>query len=93
MEIEAQDQPKIPEDYQKLLADYLALQKKYLESKSQSDLLWSLMTGIGQRLQISAASVKAAVSSLLHDGFFWDVENRNEFLSTIDNSIDRVTKC
>jgi len=52
----------------------------------------SLLVEIGRKLQLSSASIKAAVSSMLAEDFFWDEATQHEFLQTIDISVDEISK-
>lgn len=54
--------------------------------------LWTLFVEANRRLQVSSASIKAAVSSLLNYEIFWDPGNQHEFLKTIDTSADKVAR-
>ncbi|NLH00007.1 MAG: hypothetical protein GX491_21830 [Chloroflexi bacterium] len=53
-------------------------------------LNWHLLTTINTKLQLSSTSIKAAVSSLLDRDIFWDVASQQEFLETIQQSIDQI---
>jgi hypothetical protein len=55
-------------------------------------VIWPLLVETSRRLQVSSASIKAAVSSLLSYDIFWDSANQHEFLKTIDTSVDQVGK-
>ena len=69
------------------------LLRKELElARSDRTLAWMLLVEISRRLQVSTASIKAAVSSLLSHELFWDPANQHEFLVTIDASVDRVSR-
>ena len=61
-------------------------------ARSESAMAWMLFVEISRRLQVSTASIKAAVSSLLNHDLFWDPANQHEFLETIDASVDRVSR-
>jgi hypothetical protein len=52
---------------------------------------WSLVADISQGLQISFASIKAAISSLLGGDIFWDQATQHEFMQTIDSSVDDLS--
>lgn len=51
-------------------------------------IMWDLVSEISQGLQMSFASIKAAVSSLLDGNIFWDQAAQHEFMQTIDKSVD-----
>ncbi len=61
------------------------------ELKSREDALWSIFADISQGLQVSSASIKAAISSLLDTNIIWDRSAQHEFMESIDRSIDRVS--
>lgn len=54
-------------------------------------VMWHLVAEISQRLQISFASIKAAISSLLGGDIFWDQATQHEFMQTIDKSVDDIS--
>jgi hypothetical protein len=53
--------------------------------------LWAIFADISQGLQLSSASIKAAVSSLLDTNIIWDRSAQHEFMQNIDQSIDRIS--
>ena len=57
-------------------------------SAADSDL-WAMMADIGQRLQMSSASIKAAITSLLDTTIIWDRSAQHEFMVSINQSVDR----
>jgi hypothetical protein len=54
--------------------------------------IWSLFVLVSRKLQISSASIKASVSSLLDYNIFWDGSSQHEFLESINSSTDQITK-
>lgn len=54
-------------------------------------VMWRLVSDVSQGMQISFASIKAAISSLLGGDIFWDQATQHEFMQTIDKSIDDVS--
>lgn len=62
------------------------------ETQNSDPVLWSLVSEISQGLQISFASIKAAISSLLGGDIFWDHAAQHEFMQTIDKSIDDISE-
>jgi hypothetical protein len=54
-------------------------------------VMWGLVSDISQSLQISFASIKAAISSLLGGDIFWDQATQHEFMQTIDHSVDELS--
>ena len=60
--------------------------------KAQEIQVWSLLATTNRKLQVYAASIKAAVSSLLNYDIFWDSANQHEFLETIDSSVNQVSE-
>lgn len=53
--------------------------------------LWSLYADVSQRLQVSSASIKAAITSLLDNSIIWDRSTQREFMQAIDKSIDHIS--
>lgn len=65
---------------------------RYVDNMSNDDLAaWNLVAEISQGLQISFASIKAAISSLLDPNIFWDQAAQHEFMQTIDDSVDSLS--
>jgi K+-sensing histidine kinase KdpD len=60
-------------------------------AKHDEPIMWNLVADISQGLQISFASIKAAISSLLGGDIFWDQATQHEFMQTIDKSIDDIS--
>lgn len=60
-------------------------------SVTAAQALWSLFADVGQSLQVSAASIKAATSSLLDRSIFWDPSAQNEFTESIDKTVDQIS--
>jgi hypothetical protein len=54
--------------------------------------LWSLLVQLSRKLQVSSASIKAGVSSLLDYNIFWDGSTQHEFLESINDSSDQVSR-
>lgn len=78
--------------YDDLLRQNLALRNELDKATSPREDVWMLFVEASRRLQISSASIKAAVSSLLNYEIFWDPANQHEFLETIDSSVDKLTR-
>ncbi len=53
--------------------------------------VWTMFADVTQRLQVSSASIKAAISSLLDNSIIWDRSAQREFMQTIDKSIDHIS--
>lgn len=53
--------------------------------------VWNLVSDISQGLQMSFASIKAAISSLLDTNIIWDQAAQREFMQTIDDSVDGLS--
>jgi hypothetical protein len=53
--------------------------------------VWNLVSDISQGLQMSFASIKAAISSLLDTNIIWDQAAQREFMQTIDDSVDDLS--
>ncbi len=65
------------------------LRHQLAASSVRQQVLWTLLITVGQRLQSSSTSIKAAVSSLLDYNIFWDGSTQHEFLETINSSVDQ----
>lgn len=74
-----------------LLIENKDLQRQLSELNARNRTLQTLLVEISRKLQISSASIKAAVSSMLSLDFFWDESTQHEFLETIDDSVDQIT--
>ncbi len=74
-----------------LLQQNLALRQEIKEIKAIHQNVWELLVIISRGLQISSASVKAAVTSLLNNDILWDISTQYEFLQTIENSTDNLS--
>jgi hypothetical protein len=82
----------IPANYDTLVRQNLELRRELDDLKTRRRETWSLLVEASRKLQLSSTSVKVAVSSLLDHDIFWDGANQYEFLSTIDASIDQVSR-
>lgn len=87
----ADNTPSRP-SYEELVRQNADLRSELAAAQSGQDYLWSLLVETTRRLQVSSASIKAAVSSLLNYDLFWDPANQHEFLETIDASVDKVAR-
>jgi K+-sensing histidine kinase KdpD len=76
--------------YEELQQENLALRRELERVSASREHFWKLLLETSRRLQVSSASIKAAVSSLLNYEIFWDPANQHEFLTTIDLSVDKV---
>jgi hypothetical protein len=76
---------------EELLEQNLELHQEIEEIETRYRTSWALLVDVSRRLQISSASVKAAVSSLLNQDIFWDVSVQHEFLETINHSADDLS--
>ncbi len=74
-----------------LLNENRDLRRQLAELNARNQTLQTLLVEISRKLQISSASIKAAVSSMLALDFFWDESTQHEFLETIDNSVDQIS--
>ena len=61
------------------------------DMNDDEQVMWGLVSDISQSLQISFASIKAAISSLLGGDIFWDQATQHEFMQTIDHSVDELS--
>jgi hypothetical protein len=59
---------------------------------SVDQAMWSLLVQLSRKLQVSSASIKAGVSSLLDYNIFWDGSTQHEFLDSIDASTDQISR-
>lgn len=78
--------------YEQLLRENEALRHELMKRDDSHRYIWKLFVEIARRQQLSSASIKAAVSSLLGYDIFWDPANQYEFLQTIDASANNVAK-
>lgn len=74
-----------------LLQQNLTLREEIKELTAIQHNIWKLMVVVCRRMQISSASVKAAVTSLLNNDIFWDASTQYEFLQMIDDSTDNFS--
>jgi K+-sensing histidine kinase KdpD len=81
-----------PHSYEQLLRENQELRRELENRYDSQRYIWKLFVEIARRLQLSSASVKAAVSSLLSYDIFWDPANQHEFLQTIDASTNTVAR-
>jgi len=75
-----------------LSAENLALRQQLEELTAHSQTIQTLLVEVNRKLQLSSASIKAAVSSLLTPDFFWDASAQHEFLQTIDDSVNQASE-
>ena len=92
MNVKEPDHRSASPSYEELHRQNLALRQEIDEIKAARSSIWPMLAETSRRLQISSASVKVAVSSLLDHGIFWDNANQHEFLETINASIDQVSE-
>jgi light-regulated signal transduction histidine kinase (bacteriophytochrome) len=74
-----------------ILNENRALRRQLSELNARNQTMQTLHVEINRKLQISSASIKAAVSSMLALDFFWDESTQHEFLETINNSVDQIS--
>ena len=82
----------MPTSMDDLQRSNLELRRELEALRTERQAIWPLLVETSRRLQVSSASIKAAVSSLLSYDIFWDSANQHEFLKTIDTSVDQVGK-
>ena len=87
--VEAQNSLPMSNDSDELQQQLLELQQQLAEAKAKNRAMWALLAEVCRKLQVSSASIKAAVSSLLDYDIFWDGSAQHEFLETIDDSVDQ----
>jgi hypothetical protein len=63
-----------------------------VHSSALDQAMWSLLVLLSRKLQVSSASIKAGVSSLLDNSIFWDGSTQHEFLESINSSSDQVSR-
>jgi hypothetical protein len=90
IEESAQNTPTL--SYKELYQQTVDLRHELADFKTKQRMVLALFVDASRKLQISSASIKAAVSSLLNYDIFWDGANQHEFLTTIDASVDQVAK-
>ena len=78
-------------EYQELLEENARLHQEIDEQEVFYRNLFSLLIDITKHLQLSSASIKVAVSSLLSSEIFWDPVNQHEFLETINTSASSIS--
>lgn len=81
-----------PLSYEELYQQTLELRRQLDELTANQRMVWVLFIDASRKLQMSSASIKAAVSSLLNYDIFWDGANQHEFLTTINSSVDQSAK-
>jgi signal transduction histidine kinase len=77
--------------YEELEQEIQSLKQELHSLRGSQENIWPILVETSRRLQISSASIKAAVTSMLNYDIFWDAANQHEFLKTIDASVDQVT--
>lgn len=68
----------------------LVLEAQLADLRAREQGLMLISAEISRRLQMSSAAVKAAVTSLLDYDIFWGGSTQQEFLETIDSSVDQI---
>jgi hypothetical protein len=81
-----------PVSFEQLLTENQELRRELDIQKASQRYTFKLFFETTRRMQISSASIKAAVSSLLSYDIFWDPANQHEFLQTINASTDKISK-
>ena len=74
-----------------LIKENATLMQQLREANARYQTLQTLLVKVTRNLQVSSASIKAAVSSLLALDFFWDESTQHEFLTTIDDSVNKIS--
>jgi len=92
MTVEESTQTPPSLSYDELYQQTLDLRRQLAELTAKQRIVWALFSDASRKLQISSASIKAAVSSLLNYDIFWDGANQHEFLTTINSSVDQAAK-
>lgn len=86
------EESQTPTSHQMLAEENSTLRKELEALKAEKRFIWTLLVDISRILQVSSASIKAAVSSLLSYDILWDIANQHEFLETIDASTDQTAQ-
>ncbi len=69
-----------------------ASQVDLMDGAALDQAMWSLLVQLSRKMQVSSASIKAGVSSLLDYNIFWDGSTQHEFLNSIDASSDQLSR-
>ncbi len=85
------DSESSDQNLENLIIENRDLRRQLAELSARNRTLQTLLVEISRKLQISSASIKAAVSSMLSLDFFWDESTQHEFLETIDDSVDQIS--
>lgn len=78
--------------YDQLLQQNHDLENQLSKIKANQNFIWNLFSETARGLQLSSTSIKMAVSSLLSHDLFWDPSNQHEFLTTINESTNKITQ-
>lgn len=76
----------------KLREQVIKLRRQLERSEAKNRVFWFLLEEITDRMQISSAGIKAAVTSLLDYDIVWDGTTEHDFLETINNNVDIVSR-
>lgn len=76
----------------KLREQIIELRRQLERSEAKLNALWYLMEEITNRMQVSSAGIKAAVTSLLDYDIVWDGATEHDFLEIINNNVDIVSR-
>lgn len=78
--------------YDQLIRQNQDLENQISKIKANQNYIWNLFSETARGLQLSSTSIKMAVSSLLSHEIFWDPSNQHEFLTTINDSTNKITQ-
>jgi hypothetical protein len=84
--------PENPNQFEDEIQQHNRVQADAADDAALDQAMWSLLVLLSRKLQISSASIKAGVSSLLDQNIFWDGSTKHEFLESINSSTDQVSR-
>ena len=76
----------------KLREQVIKLRRQLKSEEAKNRALWLLLEEITDRMQISSAGIKAAVTSLLDYDIVWDGTTEHDFLEITNNNVDIVSR-
>lgn len=92
MSIDQRPQTTSDTSKSKLREQVIKLRRQLERSEAKNRALWLLLEEITDRMQISSAGIKAAVTSLLDYDIVWDGTTEHDFLEIINNNVDIVSR-
>jgi len=92
MTVEERPQSTSDASKNKLRKQVIELRRRLERSEAKIRALWFLLEEITDRMQVSSAGIKAAVTSLLDYDIVWDGATEHDFLEIINNNVDDVSR-